>query len=123
MLNLMNCLKERTFLQVQWVLSRPFVHPYIIKINFILIYATSFKDEERIGTYRQLFHPEQLITGKEDAANNYARVHHREGDRGLSPGQNPSVGRSVHQISGFPHLPQFWWRNWIRIHISALGTS
>uniref|UniRef100_A0A673HQI2 Tubulin/FtsZ 2-layer sandwich domain-containing protein n=1 Tax=Sinocyclocheilus rhinocerous TaxID=307959 RepID=A0A673HQI2_9TELE len=31
-------------------------------------------DEVRTGTYRQLFHPEQLITGKEDAANNYARV-------------------------------------------------
>src|SRR5688500_16678864 len=30
-------------------------------------------DEVRIGTYRQLFHPEQLITGKEDAAHNYAR--------------------------------------------------
>ena len=30
-------------------------------------------DEVRVGTYRQLFHPEQLITGKEDAANNYAR--------------------------------------------------
>ncbi|KAM3875818.1 tubulin alpha chain, testis-specific-like [Diretmus argenteus] len=30
-------------------------------------------DEVRSGTYRQLFHPEQLITGKEDAANNYAR--------------------------------------------------
>ena len=30
-------------------------------------------DEVRMGTYRQLFHPEQLITGKEDAANNYAR--------------------------------------------------
>ena len=30
-------------------------------------------DEVRLGTYRQLFHPEQLITGKEDAANNYAR--------------------------------------------------
>merc|ERR1711881_418575 len=28
-------------------------------------------DEVRTGTYRQLFHPEQLITGKEDAANNY----------------------------------------------------
>jgi hypothetical protein len=27
-------------------------------------------DEVRTGTYRQLFHPEQLITGKEDAANN-----------------------------------------------------
>ena len=30
-------------------------------------------DEVRTGTYRQLFHPETLITGKEDAANNYAR--------------------------------------------------
>ncbi|EPQ07451.1 Tubulin alpha-1C chain [Myotis brandtii] len=29
-------------------------------------------DEVRNGTYRQLFHPEQLIAGKEDAANNYA---------------------------------------------------
>merc|ERR1711977_57942 len=27
-------------------------------------------DEVRTGTYRQLFHPEQLISGKEDAANN-----------------------------------------------------
>jgi tubulin alpha len=32
-------------------------------------------DEVRTGTCRQLFHPEQLITGKEDAANNYARGH------------------------------------------------
>merc|ERR1711971_639268 len=30
-------------------------------------------DETRTGTYRSLFHPEQLISGKEDAANNYAR--------------------------------------------------
>merc|ERR1711953_921306 len=29
--------------------------------------------------YRQLFHPEQLITGKEDAANNYARGHYTIG--------------------------------------------
>uniref|UniRef100_A0A8C3AEU7 Tubulin, alpha 7 like n=1 Tax=Cyclopterus lumpus TaxID=8103 RepID=A0A8C3AEU7_CYCLU len=36
-------------------------------------------DEVRIGTYRQLFHPEQLITGKEDAANNYARGHYTVG--------------------------------------------
>ncbi|KAG1129541.1 hypothetical protein G6F42_004971 [Rhizopus arrhizus] len=33
-------------------------------------------DEVRTGAYRQLFHPEQLITGKEDAANNYARGHY-----------------------------------------------
>ena len=32
----------------------------------------SVTDEVRTGTYRQLFHPEQMITGKEDAANNYA---------------------------------------------------
>ena len=30
-------------------------------------------DEVRTGTYRQLFHPEQLISGKEDAANDVAR--------------------------------------------------
>ncbi|KAJ1975190.1 alpha-tubulin [Dimargaris cristalligena] len=36
-------------------------------------------DEVRTGTYRQLFHPEQLITGKEDAANNYARGHYTVG--------------------------------------------
>jgi len=36
-------------------------------------------DETRTGTYRNLFHPEQLITGKEDAANNYARGHYTVG--------------------------------------------
>ena len=36
-------------------------------------------DEVRTGTYRQLFHPEQLINGKEDAANNYARGHYTVG--------------------------------------------
>uniref|UniRef100_A0A671KFY8 Tubulin alpha chain n=1 Tax=Sinocyclocheilus anshuiensis TaxID=1608454 RepID=A0A671KFY8_9TELE len=36
-------------------------------------------DEVRTGIYRQLFHPEQLITGKEDAANNYARGHYTIG--------------------------------------------
>ena len=38
-----------------------------------------FSDEVRTGTYRQLFHPEQLQTGKEDAANNYARGHYTVG--------------------------------------------
>lgn len=33
----------------------------------------------RTGTYKQLFHPEQLISGKEDAANNYARGHYTVG--------------------------------------------
>jgi len=36
-------------------------------------------DEIRNGPYRKLFHPEQLINGKEDAANNYARGHYTVG--------------------------------------------
>ena len=36
-------------------------------------------DEVRTGAYRQLYHPQQLITGKEDAANNYARGHYTIG--------------------------------------------
>jgi len=36
-------------------------------------------DEIRTGTYKQLFHPEQMMTGKQDAANNYARGHYTIG--------------------------------------------
>ncbi|XP_053463709.1 tubulin alpha-8 chain-like [Nycticebus coucang] len=36
-------------------------------------------DRVRTGIYRQLFHPEQLISGKEDAANNYARGYYTVG--------------------------------------------
>jgi len=36
-------------------------------------------DEVRTGEYRSLFHPETLINGKEDAANNYARGHYTVG--------------------------------------------
>ncbi len=38
-----------------------------------------FSDEVRVGKYKELFHPEQLISGKEDAANNYARGHYTVG--------------------------------------------
>ena len=67
---------------------RPFFHIHThIFSYFCRIYANtiyncflnSFIDEVRTGTYRQLFHPEQLITGKEDAANNYARGHYTIG--------------------------------------------
>ncbi|KAG0228909.1 Tubulin alpha-3C/D chain [Actinomortierella wolfii] len=40
-------------------------------------------DEVRNGSYRQLFHPESLITGREDAANNYARGHYTIGKEQL----------------------------------------
>jgi len=36
----------------------------------------SHADDIKKGAYRQLFHPEQMLTGKEDAANNYARGHY-----------------------------------------------
>jgi len=36
-------------------------------------------DEVRTGTYKQLFNPAMMITGKEDAANNYARGHYTVG--------------------------------------------
>jgi len=36
-------------------------------------------DEVRSGKYSELFHPQQLISGKEDAANNYARGHYTIG--------------------------------------------
>ena len=36
-------------------------------------------DQVKTGTYRQLFHPEQLISGKQDAANNFARGYYSIG--------------------------------------------
>jgi len=39
----------------------------------------SVVDEIKVGKYSKLFHPDQLITGKEDAANNYARGHYTVG--------------------------------------------
>ena len=36
-------------------------------------------DEVKIGKYKKLYHPDQLISGKEDAANNYARGHYTIG--------------------------------------------
>lgn len=36
-------------------------------------------DEVRIGPYRNLFNSQSLITGKEDAANNFARGFHSSG--------------------------------------------
>eukprot|EP00533_Pseudo-nitzschia_delicatissima_P003997 CAMPEP_0116105316 /NCGR_PEP_ID=MMETSP0327-20121206/14963_1 /TAXON_ID=44447 /ORGANISM="Pseudo-nitzschia delicatissima, Strain B596" /LENGTH=451 /DNA_ID=CAMNT_0003597705 /DNA_START=36 /DNA_END=1391 /DNA_ORIENTATION=- len=36
-------------------------------------------DEVRTGSFSKLYHPEQIISGKEDAANNYARGHYTVG--------------------------------------------
>lgn len=47
----------------------------MLKAVFVDLEATVIR-EVKIETYRQLFHPEQLISGKEDAANNFARGHY-----------------------------------------------
>lgn len=52
---------------------------YIANNLSFIYYDFSCLDEIRTGTYRSLFHPEQMITGKEDAANNYARGHYTIG--------------------------------------------
>jgi len=57
---------------------------YVPRCVFIDLEPTVI-DEVRTGTYRQLFHPEQLLTGKEDAANNYARGHYTVGKEIVDP--------------------------------------
>ena len=50
------------------------------KNNLLMIsISIFFTDEVRTGNYRALFKPENMITGKEDAANNYARGHYTIG--------------------------------------------
>ena len=56
-------------------------------------------DEVRTGIYRQLFHPEQLVTGKEDAANNYARGHYTIGKEQIEVTVD-KIRRMADQCSG-----------------------
>lgn len=60
-------------------------------------------DEIRTGTYRHLFHPEQLITGKEDAANNYARGMYSIGREmiDLALDRIRKVADDCHSMQGF----------------------
>ena len=53
----------------------------------------------RTGTYRQLFHPEQLITGKEDAANNYARGHYTIGKEQIEVDISKPLTRKLYALS------------------------
>ncbi|KAM4698710.1 tubulin alpha-1A chain-like [Rhinophrynus dorsalis] len=55
-------------------------------------------DEVRTGTYRKLFHPEQLISGKE-AANNYARGHYTIGKEMTEPVLD-RIRKQAEQCSG-----------------------
>jgi tubulin alpha len=69
------------------------------------LYLTNFLilDEIRTGTYRQLFSAEQLITGKEDAANNYARGHYTIGKEQIETAMDrvKKVCEKCHGLQGF----------------------
>ncbi|VDL93422.1 unnamed protein product [Schistocephalus solidus] len=57
------------------------LEPTVVADFGISYFLSLHKDEIRTGYYRQLFHPEQLISGKEDAANNYARGFYTVGEQ------------------------------------------
>lgn len=44
-----------------------------------ILFPSFIADEIRTGTYKELYNPQHLVTGKEDAANNYARGHYSIG--------------------------------------------
>jgi len=48
---------------------------YVPRALFVDLEPTVI-DEVRTGSYKKLFNPKQLISGKEDAANNFARGHY-----------------------------------------------
>ena len=63
-------------------------------------------DEIRTGPARRLFHPELLISGKEDAANNYARGHYTIGKEMVD-----SVIDRIRRVAGTSHpAQQMPWR-------------
>ena len=79
-------------------------------------------DEVRTGTYRQLFHPEQLITGKEDAANNYARGHYTIGKEIVDLVLD-RIRKLADQCTGLQvYYTILWYSNihiWFRVSLSS----
>ncbi|VDO11442.1 unnamed protein product, partial [Haemonchus placei] len=75
--NSSKCSKQHRVIERSCVVST-FPGKHVPRAVFVDLEPTVV-DEVRTGTYAKLFHPEQLITGKEDAANNYARGHYTIG--------------------------------------------
>lgn len=51
----------------------------------LLINVFKFLDQIRTSKYKELFNPDQMIYGKEDASNNYARGYYTVGKKMLDP--------------------------------------
>lgn len=60
----------------------------------------NFPDEIKTGTYGELFKKDLLMTGKEDAANNYARGHYTIGKEMVDTAVD-KVRKLADQCSGF----------------------
>ncbi|KAK3817285.1 MAG: tubulin alpha chain-like protein [Benniella sp.] len=56
-------------------------------------------DEVRTGKYRQLFHPESMVSYREDASNNYARGHYTIGKEAIEPVLS-RIRKAADQCSG-----------------------
>lgn len=99
-------------------------------------------DEVRTGTYRSLFHPETLVTGKEDAANNceYTRVriglpvtkgiprcswtlHCGQGAHRHCNGQGSPSRRQLLRSARLLCLPLIRWWNWFRLRRALARAS
>lgn len=63
----------------------------------------SVVDEIRTGVYRNLFNPSSLITGKEDAANNFARGYYSIGGeiKDLVLDRIRSICEACSRLTGF----------------------
>merc|ERR1712130_79602 len=71
---------------------------YIPRALFVDLEPTVI-DEMKTGTYRQLFAPDSLISGKEDADNCYARGHYTIGREQIDLAMT-RIGRMADQCEG-----------------------
>ncbi|CAF3559309.1 unnamed protein product [Rotaria sp. Silwood1] len=77
-------------------------HKYTPRMLYIDL-ETTVLDEVRTGTYRQLFHPDRIISGKEDAASNYARGYFTIGNELINHvlDQIRRLTNQCHSLQGF----------------------
>ncbi|PHT25892.1 Tubulin alpha-2 chain [Capsicum baccatum] len=76
-------------------------------------------DEVRTGTYRHLFHPEQMISGKEDAANSFARGHYTIGKEIV----DLCLDRICKLADNCTGLQCCWWWYWFRSGVTSAVAS
>ncbi|CAF1415841.1 unnamed protein product [Adineta steineri] len=77
-------------------------HKYTPRMLYI-DFETTVLDEVRSGSYRQLFHPDRIISGKGDAASNYARGYFTLGQKLIDYvlEQIRRITNHCHSLQGF----------------------